>query len=178
MFSSRLTWKGNQIMNRSMKHTKLWSWWLHGAPIWPTKYVESERQEKETNTFLTYTLHIWTGTWDHLNIKCRLCSIGTPHFKDKMVWRPSHLYNVNPHTQKDCRYIEAGPCFSCIYNHWQVICGNRNDNIINFTAKPRTITSHWVVSFCSLSNTVAIQAHTTSSHCHHSCQPQLLLHYA
>ena len=37
------------------------------------------------------------------------------HYKDKTVWRPSHLSNGNPSTRKDCLYIETGSCLvTCI----------------------------------------------------------------
>ena len=32
-------------------------------------------------------------------------------YKDKPVWRPSYLYNVNLHTWKDCLYIVTGPWY-------------------------------------------------------------------
>ena len=46
-----------------------------------------------------------------LHVKMPSYQYRNPHCKDKMVSRPSYLYNENPYTQKDSLYIETGPCF-------------------------------------------------------------------
>ena len=80
-----------------------------------------------------------------LNIKMLSYQYWYYHYKDKMVWQPSYLYNGNPHPWNDCLYIETGSCFSCMCIHWQVIHGNRNDIVtIVFIAKATTITFQFV----------------------------------
>ena len=43
-----------------------------------------------------------------LNIKMPSYHYRVYHYKDKIVLWPCGLYNVNPHTWKDCLYIEMG----------------------------------------------------------------------
>ena len=49
------------------------------------------------------------GTRGRLNIKMSSYQYWDSHYKDKTVWRPSHLYNVNPFAWKDGLYIETRP---------------------------------------------------------------------
>ena len=49
------------------------------------------------------------GFWDSLNIKIPSHQCRDSHCKDKRVSRPSYINNGNPHTWKDCLYVETGP---------------------------------------------------------------------
>ena len=45
-----------------------------------------------------------------LNIKMLSHQYRDSHLLNKMVSKPSYLYNGNPHTWKNCIYIKTGPC--------------------------------------------------------------------
>ena len=48
-------------------------------------------------------------TYGLLNMKMSSYQYKNSHYEDKMVMRPSYLYNRNPCTWKDGHYIETGP---------------------------------------------------------------------
>ena len=119
-------------ISSSLKYSQKTS---HSSPSWASYGMSFVSPKYELYPIvITAVLHsIWcyigrccNSTSGCFNIKMQSCQYRNSHYKDKMVSRPSCLYNENHHTRKDCLYIETGIWLHIdkkkVFWHWGLAC--------------------------------------------------------
>ena len=72
-------------------------------------YRRSNRFINPWNLITVWKSYQWTGSVSILTMLSY--QYRDYHYKDKTVWRPSYLYNGNPHTWIDGLYTDTGPWY-------------------------------------------------------------------